>query len=113
MALRLAFTQPDMGERRIGKHAIWDQPVARAATSSAQVVPDNPKIVLRHVRELRAAGAFPERPYSGRRCFQAVIDTDVASTVHLHTCLLETDAGGVGNAPRRDQDIAPLDFSFA
>ena len=49
--------------------------------------PDNPKIVLRHVRELRAAGAFPDRPDLGRGCFEALIHSDVAATVHLHTGL--------------------------
>jgi hypothetical protein len=34
LALRLAFTQSNMGQRRIGEHAIWDQSVARAAISS-------------------------------------------------------------------------------
>jgi hypothetical protein len=71
LALGNAFTQSNMGERGISKHAIWDQPIARAAISSTQIIPNNPKIVLRHVRELRAAGAFPDRPRSRPRFFQA------------------------------------------
>ena len=78
-----------------------------------QIIPNNPKIVLRHVRELRAAGAFPDRPDLGRGCFEALIHSDVAATVHLHTGLVEADAGGIGNTPCRDQNIATLRFSLA
>src|SRR6516164_7253316 len=102
-----------MRERRISKHAIWDQSVARAAISSTQIIPNNPKIVLRHVRELRAAGAFPERPDFGRGCFEPLIDADVAATVHPHTGLLEADVGGVGNTTCRDQNVATMDFLLA
>src|SRR6516225_10589941 len=99
-----------MRERRISKHAIWNQPVARAAISSNQIVPNNAKIVLRHVRELRAAGAFSDCPDFGRSCFKALIDADIAATVHLNTGLLEADAAGVGNTTCRNQNVATMDF---
>ena len=79
----------------------------------AQIVPNDPKVVEGYVGELRAAGAFPDRPDFGRGRFQALIDSDVAATVHLHTGLLEPDAGGIGNTPCRDQDVATLDFLLA
>src|SRR5215468_6908137 len=113
LAFRIAFTQSNMRERRISKHAVWDQPVVRAAISSAQIVPNNAKIVLRDVRELWAAGAFPDRPDVSGGCFEALIDADVAATIHLNTDLLEADAGGVGNTTCRNQNVATLDLLIA
>ena len=71
------------------------------------------KSSIGHVRELRAAGAFPERPDIGRGRLQPLIDANVAAIIQLDAGLLEPDPGGVGNAPRRDQDVAALDLLLA
>src|SRR5262245_56366882 len=65
LALRFALAQSDTGERRISEHAIGNESCARTARSSCKIVPNDPKIVLGDVSELRAAGAFTrseERP---------------------------------------------------
>jgi FixJ family two-component response regulator len=56
------------------------------------------------MRELWAAGAFPDGPDLGRTRLQPLIDANVATTVHRHAGRLEPDPGGVRRAPRRDQD---------
>src|SRR5262249_43025065 len=66
-----------------------------------------------YVSELRAAGTFPSRPDIGRGRLQPLIDANVAASVELDTGLVETDLGGVWNAPRCDQDIAALDLLLA
>jgi hypothetical protein len=55
-----------MRERRVGEHAVGHEPIARAALSSGQVVPDDPEVVAGDVSELRAAGAVPHGPDAGR-----------------------------------------------
>ncbi len=80
-AFRFAFAQPDMGKRGVSEHAIWNQPIARAAISSCQIVTYDTKIVFGYVRELWAAGAFPEGPDVWRTRLQPAIHRDVAATV--------------------------------
>jgi len=93
-------------ERRIGEHAIENQPISGAATSSCRIVADNSKIIFGYVGELRAAGAFTKRPYVRRSCLQSAIDANVAAPVEFDASLLQSDTGGVRNAPSCD---APLD----
>ena len=66
-----------------------------------------------YVRELRAAGAFADRPDPGRARLQPVIDANVAAAVQLDAGLLESDPGGVRDAARRDQDVAAFDVLLA
>ena len=79
---------------------------------SGQIVPNDPEIVERHMRELRAAGALADRPDIGRARFQPFVDRDVATTVQSDAGHVEPDPGGVGNAPGRRQDVAALDGSL-
>src|SRR5271166_696162 len=108
-ALCLALAHPDMGKGRVGEHAIGNQPIARAAVPSGQVVPDDAKIIDRGMRELRAAGAFADRPDIGRGRLQLLVDADVTASVQLDAGLLEPDLGVVRKAPRRDQDVGTPD----
>jgi hypothetical protein len=55
--LCFAFAQSHVSKRRLGKHAVGNQPPARAAVSARQIVPDDAKIIDRNVHKLRAAGA--------------------------------------------------------
>jgi hypothetical protein len=98
-----------MRQRRVGEHAIGDQPIARAAAATGEVVANDPKIVHGGVRELRAAGAFADRPDIWRTRFQALVDANVAAIVELDTGLLQADAVGVRNAARGNQNVAALD----
>src|SRR6516165_2850228 len=66
LALRFAFAESHMGEWRVREEAVWNQPLARAAVPSGQIVPDNSKVVDRNVRELWATSAFPHGPDTGR-----------------------------------------------
>jgi len=65
LALSVALTQAHMGKRRLSEHAVGDQPVVRAPLSAGKIVPDDAEVVLGDMRELRAAGAFAERPDLG------------------------------------------------
>jgi len=55
LALRFAFGQPHAGKLRVREHAVWNQPIARAALPSGQIVPNDPKVVDGYVRELWAS----------------------------------------------------------
>src|SRR5579871_3350722 len=98
-----------MRKRRIGKHAVRHQPVARATCSTGQVVADDPKIIYRGMGELRAASTFADCPDIGRRRLQTVVDAYIAARIQCDFRRVEADAGGVRNAPDRDQEVAPLD----
>jgi hypothetical protein len=113
LVLCLAFAQSDPSQWRLGEHAIGHQTAARAAVGTGQIVPGDPKIVDRDVSKLRAAGALADRPDIGRRRLQPVIDTDIAVCVQLDAGFLKPDAGGIGNAPCRGQDVAALDLLLA
>ena len=108
-AFRFALAQSDVSEGRVREHAVRDQPIARAAVAAGEIVTDDAKVILGCVRELRAAGAFPNGPDIGRRRLQPLIDANIAATVQLDAGLFEPDAGGIGNASCRGQDIAALD----
>jgi hypothetical protein len=109
LALRFAFAQPNPRERRVREHAVGNQPAARGAVPAGQIVPNDTKVVEGDVRELRAAGAFADRPDRGRARLQPFVDHDIATTVQRDTGHIEPGPGGVGSAPRGDQDIAALD----
>ena len=109
LAFRFAFTQPYMGEWGISEHAIWNQPITRAAVSSCQIVTYDSKIVFGYVSELWAAGAFPHGPYLWRTRFQPSIDANVTATVQLNAGLLQSNSGGIRNTPHRNQDVAAID----
>ena len=85
--LCFAFAQSDVSERRLGKHALRNQPPARAAVGARQIVPDDSKVVDGDVRELRAAGALPDRPDVGRGRLQPLIDADIAVRIQFHAGL--------------------------
>jgi hypothetical protein len=42
----LEIAQSHMGERRVGEHAIGDQPIARVALPSGEIVSDDPKVII-------------------------------------------------------------------
>src|SRR6516225_2661241 len=108
LAFRFAFAKPDAGERGIGEHAIRNQPIAGATSSSRQIVTDDAKIVFGYVGELWTAGAFPDGPYVWRACLQSAIDANVTAPVQFNAGLLESNSGGIRNAPNRDQDVAAV-----
>jgi hypothetical protein len=110
LMLCFAFAQSDTGEWRVSEHAVRNQTITRAAVPSGQIGLDDPKVVDGDVRELRAAGAFPNGPDIGRGRLQPLIDANVATTLQLDAGLLEPDPGSVRNAPRGNQDVAALDL---
>src|SRR5260221_9141104 len=52
LALRFDFAHSHAGEWRVREHAVWNQPIARAALRPGQIVPNDSKVVLGYVREL-------------------------------------------------------------
>src|SRR5262245_24736452 len=113
LAPRVAFGQSDAGEWRLREHAVRNQPIPRAALRPGQIVPDDPQVVARYVRELGTPSAFPDRPDPGGTRLEPLVDTNVAPTIQLDAGHLEPDPGGVRSAPRCDQDVAALDVSLA
>jgi hypothetical protein len=107
-ALCVDVAQPDPGELRVREHAVWNQPTARAARASGQVVPDDPEVVRRHVRELRTPRAFTDGPDMGCTGLQPLVDANEAVSVQLDAGPVEADVGGVRDASSRDQDVATL-----
>jgi hypothetical protein len=65
VAPRLAFAHSNVGERKIGEHVVCDEPIARAALSSSQIVPHNSEIIGGDMRKLRATAAFSHGPHVG------------------------------------------------
>src|SRR5262249_4677137 len=93
-------------------HAIGDEPIARRARSACQIVPDDPVIIFRHVRELRTPRAFADGPDVGCARLQSVVDANEAMSVQVDASLVEADVGGVRDASCRDQDVAALNLLF-
>src|SRR5262245_16422255 len=87
--------------------------MARAARSARQIVPDDAKVIRRYVCELWATSTFPDGPDPGRARLQPLIDANVATAVELDAGLFEPNRVGVGNAPRRHQDVAAVDHLLA
>src|SRR4029077_4480703 len=106
---RFAFGQSHAGEWRVREHAVWNQPIARAALGARQIVLDDPKVVVGYVRELWATGTFPDGPDLRHTRLQPLIDANVAAIVQGNAGLLEPDSGGVRCTPRRNEDVAALD----
>jgi len=75
---------------------------------STQIVTNDAKIVFRNMRELWAAGAFPNGPNPCGARLQSIIDTNVTAAIQLDTGLLEANFSSVRNAPSRDQDVAAI-----
>src|SRR5262249_14725297 len=112
-ALGFALAEADAGKRRVGEHAVGDQPVARAAITAREVVAEDPEVVDRHMGGMRAAGAFADRPDTGRRWFQPLVDLDVSARIEGDAGLVEADAAGVRDATGRDEDVAAFDLLLA
>ena len=84
--LGFALAQSDMRKRRVGEHAIGNEPIACASAPSGEVVADDAKVVFGYVREQRTAGAIAERPDVRSARLQPLVDLD-------ETAISELDAG--------------------
>src|SRR6185369_6597095 len=98
LASRVAFAESDVGEGRVGEHAVGHQPTTGGPIASSEVVPDDPEVVRGYVRELWAPGTFADRPDVGGTRLQALIHPYVAALIQLDAGPLEPDVGGVGRA---------------
>ena len=110
---RFALAQTHSRQRRVGEQAIWDETVACASTISAEVVPNDPKVVFGDVGELRAARTLPDRPNIWRRGRESIVDPDISPLIKLDAGQFEPDSRGVRRAPRGDKDVAAGDSVFA
>src|SRR5262249_29191594 len=95
------------------RHAVGYEPIARAALSSGQVVPDDTEVVAGHMRELRAASTIPHRPNAGRGGLQPVVDANISTRVQRDAGLVEPDVLRVRDAARRNQNVAAFDVLLA
>src|SRR5208282_233812 len=111
--LGFAFAPTDPRERRVGKHAVGDQPASSGAITTGQVVADDAEIVERDVVELRTPGALANRPYIGRARLEPVIDRDISATVDCDAREFKSDPGSIWGASCRDQDVAALNGLLA
>src|SRR5262249_6375415 len=113
LTLRFGLTHSHVGERGVREHAIRHEPIARAAATSGEIISDDPKIVLRDMRELWTTRAFPNGPHPWRTRLKPLIDTNISAIVQLDAGLLKSDPGRVGHAPGCDENIAALDGTLA
>src|SRR6266403_4194069 len=79
LALGFAFAQANARERRVGEHAVRDEPITLGASPAAQIGRDDTEIVERDVGELWAAGGLANRQNIGRARLEPVIDRDISA----------------------------------
>src|ERR1700730_11003796 len=84
------------------------QAIARISRATVKVSLDNAEVVLRDVRELRAACALAQSPDAGRGRFEAFVHLDVSTRVQGHAGLVQPDVLRIGNSANGDKDIAPF-----
>src|SRR5262249_2120674 len=87
--------------------------VTRATVQAAEIVRDNAEVIDRHMRKLRAAGTFAERPHPGSSRLQSLVDANVAAAVQLDARFFKPDAGGVWEPPPGDHHGATLNLLLA
>jgi len=93
---------PTRASAGIGEHAVRHEPIARRLGAAVQRVAQDPKVVERDMRELRAASAVADGPHTGSRRFKTVVDDNVAPRVQFDACRLESKAIRVGRPARSD-----------
>src|SRR5258708_20872736 len=81
LALGFAFAQANTRERRIGEHAVRDEPITLGAITPPQIAPDDTAIVERDVGELWAAGRLANRPDIERARLEPLIDPNISAVV--------------------------------
>src|SRR5262249_48848066 len=68
----------------------------------------NSKIVLRNVRELRAACAFTQSPDLRSGGFEPLVHLDVSTGIEGYAGLFQTDVPCIGNSASSHEDVAPV-----
>ena len=67
---------------------------------------DNTEVILRDVREMRAACAFAQSPDTGRCGFEPFVYLNVSTGVQDNTGFVQPNVLRVGNSASGDKDIA-------
>jgi hypothetical protein len=94
------------------RHAVWAARRHRFVFIEADsryfrmVSLDKAEVVLRDVRELRAACALAQSPDAGRRRFEAFVHQNVSTRVQGHAGFVQPDVPRIGNSASCDKDIA-------
>jgi hypothetical protein len=101
------------GERRIGKHAEWHEPVAGGSGAAVDRVVRDPEVVEGSVRELGTSRAIPDGPHAGGARLESIAHDYVSARVEFDTSPVETDAVGVGRAAGSNQQVGALDDTHA
>ena len=82
-----------------------DQAVARAAVPSIQIRVNDVKVVLGHVRKIRAPGGLSHRPNIRRGRFQAIVHWYVPSLSDFNSRLFQPDSLGIRDTAKRSQNV--------
>ena len=79
--------------------------------TAGKIVTDHAKVIEGDMREVRAAGAFADRPDIGGSGPQPLIDLDIAAAGQLHSRHIQADARGVRRAAGGDQQMGAFENS--
>ena len=99
---------PDSRYFRIGEKTERYQAIARVSRATVKVGLYNAEVVLRDMRELRAACALAQSPDAGRRSFEAFVHLNVSTGVQGYAGFVQPDVRRVRNSASGHKDIAPL-----
>src|SRR2546430_15041892 len=109
LAAGVDLAKSDVRKRRAREETVRDEPIARAARSTGEIVPDDLKVVDGYVREVGAPGTFADGPDVRRTGLQPIVHANITTAVQLDTGLLEADPCGIRRATHRDEEVAALD----
>lgn len=106
----LSLSQADAAELGVHEDGVGDESVLDGRLLAALgvrelVVPHDPHVVVRHVRELRPALDVPQGVDVRVRRLQVLVDLDEAVLVHFDPRGFQTQFFGVGDASRRRQHV--------
>ena len=96
---RFVFVESDSRNFRIREKTERYQAIARVSRATVKVSLDNAEVVLRDVRELRAARALAQSPDAGRRRFEAFVHLNVSTRVQGHAGFVEANVPRLGIRP--------------
>ena len=80
--------------------------------TTREIIPNNSKIIMRDMREMRAARTISDRPNSRGGGFKSFVDFDVTMVCHLDSGRIKADAIGIRGAARSDQKMCSFQNYF-
>src|SRR4030081_2718726 len=89
-----------------------NKPGIRPAGTTGHGVANDPEVIDRAMRELRAARAFANRPDAGSRGLQAFVDLNKAAWVQCDSYLIEPNIRRIRDPADRHQQMTAFDLPF-